>query len=554
MKKMFSSLATSLLVLGLLTSCGDKSTSNATTKAETKEATNKVLNVMFEVEIESLDPQIATDGTALELIANFTDGLKQMRADGSTTDALCAGETISDDGLTYTFKIREDAVWSNGEPVTADDFVFGWRRAADPKIASEYAYMLTDIGHVKNAYDVEAGKLPVEELGVKALDSKTLQVELEVPVSYFDSILYFPTFYPVNQAFYEKCGDKFGTSADTVLSNGAYILTDYQPAALNIKLEKNDKYYDADRVKLDGINYQVLKDSQQALMNYQSGELDLIKISGDQVDQVQGDPEFQTVASGFLWYICPNISGDADLGNLNMRLALTNAINRKSLVENVVKDGSEASYVAVPSGYAFNANGEDFTTSQTLYSEFCSDDKAKAVEYFNKAKAELGKDSFTFEFLVDDTVIQQNVAAVIKEQIESTLPGVKIDLHVEPKKQRLQDMRSGNYQLGLTRWGPDYADPMTYLELWIEGNANNWGNWSNPEYNSIISRCKTGDLCQNLEGRWAAMKEAEKYILSEAVIFPVYQQSDACMIKSNVKNVDFHAVALLRVYKDAVKE
>ena len=344
MKKMFKCAAlalTAAAVLGLA-SCGEKkNTSNA--------ASEKVLNVMVEVEVESLDPQQATDGTSFEVIAYFTDGLKQMAADGSTIDALCAEETISEDGLTYTFKIREDAYWSNGDPVTADDFVFGWQRAVDPAIASEYSYMLSDIGQVKNAAKIIAGELPVTELGIKAIDDKTLEVSLEVPVSFFDKILYFPTFYPVNRAFYESVGDSFATSASTVLSNGAFILTDYEPAAVSFKLVKNEKYYNASQIKLDGLNYQVLKDSQQALMAYQNGTLDIVKLSGDQVDQVSDDPEFLSVGAGYLWYISPMMRDVAELKNLNLRKAISFAIDRDSIVKNVVKDGSWAAYTGVPS-------------------------------------------------------------------------------------------------------------------------------------------------------------------------------------------------------------
>lgn len=521
---------------------------------KTAQANSSTLNAMIEVEVETLDPQTATDGTSFEVIADFTDGLKQMNADGSTTNALCSEETVSEDGLTYTFKIRNDANWSNGEPVTADDFVFGWQRAADPKLASEYAYMLSDIGQIKNAAAVEAGTLPLEELGVKALDSKTLQVQLEVPVSYFDKILYFPTFYPVNKAFFEKCGDKFATSADTVLSNGAFILTDYQPAAVSFKMVKNEKYYDASRITLSGINYQVIKDSQQALLSYRNGDLDIIKVAGDQVDQIKDDPEFLSVGAGYLWFISPMMEKVPALKNLNMRKALTYALDRESIVSHVVKDGSMASYTAVPNEFAYSDKGEDFTTKQLEFPELCNFDSAKALEYFNAAKAELKQDTFTYEMIVDDTEIQQNVAAVIKEELESTLPGLTINLRVEPKKQRVQDMQDGTFELVLTRWGPDYADPMTYLGMWITDNDNNYGLWSNKAYDDLIAKCTTGEYCQKPDERWSAMKEAEKIALQDAVIFPLYQQADATMVKANVKGIEFHAVALNRVFKDTVKE
>ncbi len=516
-------------------------------------ASKNVLNVMIEVEVASLDPQQATDGTSFEVIADFTDGLKQMNPDGSTANALCESETVSPDGLTYTFKIRKDAKWSNGDPVTADDFVYGWQRAVDPKIASEYSYMLSDIGQVKNAAEIIAGKLPVEELGAKAVDASTFEVQLEVPVSFFDKILYFPTFYPVNRNFVEKCGDTYATSAETVLSNGAFILSDYQPAAVSFSLKKNPEYYNADKIQIDGLNYQVLKDSQQTLLSYRNGDLDVIKLSGDQVDQVKDDGEFMTVGAGYLWYISPMMDKVPELKNLNLRMALTHALDREAIVKDVVKDGSLATYTAVPSQYAFNEKGEDFTLVQKEYPELCDDNAAKALEFYNKAKAQLGKTSFEFEMIVDDTVIQQNVAAVIKEQLESRLPGLTINLRVEPKKQRVLDMQEGNFQLALTRWGPDYADPMTYLGMWVTDNPNNYGFWSNPAYDALIKTCVTGEYASKPAERWATLKAAEKYVLQDAVIFPVYQQSDACMVKSNVKDVAFHAVALNRVFKDASK-
>lgn len=529
------------LTLGLV-SCGGNKT-----------AKSNVLNVMIEVEVASLDPQQAVDGTSFEVIANYTDGLKQMAGDGSTIDALCAEETVSSDGLTYTFKLRDDAFWANGDPVTADDFVFGWQRAVDPKVASEYSYMLSDIGQVKNAAKVIAGELPLDALGIKAVDEKTLEVQLEVPVSYFDSILYFPTFYPVNRKFYESVGDKFGTSADTVLSNGAFIMTDYQPAALAFSLKKNDKYWDAARVKLDGLNYQVLKDSQQSLMAYQNGSLDIVKLSGDQVDQVKDDPEFRSIGAGYLWYISPMLQKVDDLKNLNLRKALSYAVNRESIVKNVVKDGSMAAYTPVPAEFAYNAEGKDFITTQKEFPELCDSDLAKATEYYNAAKKELGKDSFTFEMIVDDTTVQQNVAAVVKEQLEKALPGLTVNLRVEPKKQRVFDMQDGNFEFALTRWGPDYADPMTYLGMWVTNNSNNYGLWSNPAYDALIESCVTGKYAQKPAERWETLKAAEKLVLEDAVIIPLYQQADACMVKSNVKGIEFHPVALNRVYKNTTK-
>ena len=564
-KKILALLLAAAMVLSLA-ACGS-SDSGATTAATTAAsgsdsvttdttaaaAGDKILNVMVEVEVESLDPQVATDGTSFEVIANYTDGLTQMDADGAAVPAIAESWDISDDGTVYTFHLRDDANWSNGDPVTADDFIFAWQRAVDPALASEYSYMLSDIGQIKNAAAIIAGEKDKSELGVKALDSKTLEVTLEVPVSYFLSLMYFPTFYPVNEAFYNTCADTFGTSPDTVLSNGAFILTDYQPAATAFELAKNPDYYDADSISLDGLAYQVIKDSQQALMSYQTGALDMTLLNGEQVDQVKDDPEFTSVGAGYLWYISPNVNGVPDLANLNLRKAMTFALDRDAITGDVLKDGSTPAYTAVPAQFATGPDGSDFSADQTKFADSCAYDPDKAKEFYEAAKAELGKDSFTFDMIVDADDAPQKVAQVVKEQLETTLEGLTVNLTVEPKKQRVQDMQDGTFELGLTRWGPDYADPMTYLGMWVTGNSNNYGLWSDADYDAIIDECTTGDLCTDPEGRWAALYEAEQIVLEQAVIFPLYGQCNAEMISSAVKGVEHHPCALNRVYKNTTK-
>ncbi len=159
----------------------------------------------------------------------------------------------------------------------------------------------------------------------------------------------------------------------------------------------------------------------------------------------------------------------------------------------------------------------------------------------------------SLEMVVDADDAPQKVATVLQEQLQNTLPGLTITIKVEPKKQRVQDMQDGNFQLGLTRWGPDYADPMTYLGMWVTNNSNNYGLWSNADYDAIIAECTTGDLATDASGRWAKLYDAEQIVMDEAVIFPLYTQCNAEMMKSNVTGVEYHPVALNRVYKDTVK-
>ncbi|MBE5828943.1 MAG: peptide ABC transporter substrate-binding protein [Butyrivibrio sp.] len=526
---------------------------DATAAEATGEGSGEDLNVMLETPVESLDPQQATDGTSFEVIADYTDGLMQMDADGQAVNAIAESVDVSDDGLTYTFHLRADANWSNGEPVTANDFVFAWQRAVDPEIASEYSYMLSDIGQIVNAQEIIDGAKDKTELGVTAVDDKTLEVKLNVPVSYFLSLMYFPTFYPVNQAFYESVGDTFATSPETTLSNGAFVLDDYQPAATAIHLTKNADYYNADSVKLAGLNYQVIQDSQQALMSYQNGDLDTTLVNGEQVDQVKDDPAFQAIGAGYMWYISPNIQDVKELANLNIRYAITMALNREAITTDVLKDGSAPTFTAVPMDFAAGPDGSDFSADQTKFSDVCKYDAAAAADYWAKGLEELGITELTLTMIHDADDAPIKVAQVVKEQLETTLPGLTVELQQMPKKERVQRMQEGEFELGLTRWGPDYADPMTYLGMWVTNNSNNYGFWSNADYDKIIDECTTGETAMDATARWAALYDAEKIVMDEAVIFPLYTQCNAELISTDVSGIEFHPVALNRVYKNAVK-
>ncbi|MDO4266332.1 MAG: peptide ABC transporter substrate-binding protein [Eubacteriales bacterium] len=516
-------------------------------------AGDKVLNVHLDVEVASLDYQQATDGTSFEVTAATVEGLFSVDADGNPSPAMAESEEVSEDGLTRTFKIRENANWSNGDPVTAQDFVFAWQRAVDPALASEYAFII-GIAGVKNAEAIAAGEMPVDQLGVKALDDKTLEVSLDVPVAFFDSLMNFPTFYPVNQAFYESCGDQYASTPDTLLANGPYKIVSYEPAATTIEMVKNENYWDADAVKLDGLKFQVIKETQQALLSYQSGDLDIAKIAGEQVEQYQNDPEYKPVQMGYLWYLSPNQTV-AGLENENLRKAIALSYDKEAVVKNVTKDGSLVANYAVPVGLATGPDGTDFRDDPSgERNQYLATDKAKAAEYFEQAKAELGQDTFEYTMIVEDTESAINVAQFLQQEIQTTLPGVTINIQQMPKKERVERMQTGDFEIGLTRWGPDYADPMTYLDMWTTDSPNNYGHWSNPDYDAMIENCKKGELAADPEARWEELKAAEKIVMDAAVIFPIYQKCDATLVKSNVSGIEFHSVGINRVYKNADKQ
>ena len=545
--KRLLTLAIAMALSVSLVACGGKKGTSDNSNGNTTTATSNTLKVQLDVEVASMDPQIAVDEASFGVISAVTEGLYSIDKDGKPILAMAEDVQKSEDGLNYTFTLK-DAKWSNGTAVTANDFVFAWRRLVNPDTASEYAF-IAGIAGIKNADEIAAGEKSIEELGVTAKDDKTLVVELSTPVTFFESLMAFPSFLPVNEAFYTEAGDNFATTVDTILANGPYKVSAYEPAATTIELVKNDTYWDADAVKLDGIKFQVIKEAQQAMLAYQNGDLDIATLAGEQVDQFKEDPEFTNIMEGYLWFISPNLEVPG-IENQNLRKALALSYDKEAIVNNILKDGSVVADFAVPKLLATGPDGKDFRETADTY---FTTDKEKALEYFNLAKTELGKETFTYSMLVEDTEASQNVAQFIQAEIQATLPGVTINLEVMPKKNRVERMQEGDFEFVLTRWGPDYADPMTYLDMWSTGNSNNYGLWSNAEYDEIITSAKSGKLALDPEARWEELKRAEYIAMEDAVILPVYQKGSAVMIKSNVENVEFHSVGVSRIYKNVVK-
>lgn len=527
-------------------------------------AEERYLGVMLSTNVMSLDTNLATDGESFEVIADCIDGLMQMDADGAAIPAIAESYDLSEDGKTYTFHLR-DAKWQNGDPVTANDFVFAWRRICQE--AGEYAYLFdTSVGCVKNADAIIYEGADPTTLGVSAPDEKTFVVELEVPVSFFPSLMYFPTFYPINEAFYNSCeAGTYGTSPETFLSNGAFVLESYTPGTANLSIKKNLDYWDADRVKLAGIKYQVVGSSDNALTAFKTGALDVVTISGNQVASAQKDAKLaenlKVTGAGYLWYLTfsqtENNAEGGKLANANLRLAISNSIDREALVEDYVMDGSLDTYTAVPPQFAASATtGEDFSADQEMFADVCGYNPEKALEYYNAAIEELGTDTFTFTMIYGNNEGDEvaKVAQAIKSQVEENLPGLTINLQPMTKAERIDKMQNDNYDVALTRWGPDYADPMTYMGMWITDNSNNYGFWSNEAYDKLIADCTTGAYISDYDARWAALYEAEALVMNEAVIAPLYTKANANLITAGANGIEFHPVALNRVYKNATIE
>lgn len=536
MKRNLLSFLLVTLFTFMLTACGGK---------EENAKKGKYLRLAKDVELSSMDQHVATDGLAFETIAATIEGLYNLDAAGSIVPGIAVSHEMSADGLVYTFKLRENAKWSNGDQVTAKDFVFSWRRLVDPATASEYNF-IAGIAGLKNADKIVSGELAKEELGVKAIDDLTLEVTLERPTPYFLSLTAFVTFFPLNEKFVMEKGDQYALEPQNLLANGPYKMTEWKKG-YGFKLEKNEDYYDKDNVNVDGLDFRVIKDNQTAALKFESGELDVVKLSAELVEKYEDNPAFKNISSGYLWYMAFNNETKL-FANEDARKAVAHAVNKDYIAKQILNDGSFAADFIVPKGLATGPDGKDFRQSAGTYLEY---DKAKALEYWNKAKSKLNAEELNVEILFDDFETVKKMAEFIQAELETNLPGLKVTLKAQPKKNRLALMREGNYQLGLTRWGPDYADPLTYLELFLEGSSMNYPRYLSAKYDELVYDSSRGKLASNPEGRWEAMVEAERLLLQEdAGVGPLYQRGYAFLMNEKVSGVEDHAVGTPFIYKN----
>lgn len=530
MKKL-KGLLISLLVLCLVAGCGGSKDTPAGAEGQ---ADAKVLTVATTTDIQSMDYHLATDGTSFIAIANMVVGLTEIDANNQVQPEIAKKWDVSEDGTEYTFYLDEAAVWANGTPVTAKDFVFGWDRLGAEETASEYSFILDTVG--MESYE--------------AVDDYTLNVKLKAPCDFFLGLLAFPSFFPLNEEFYIAQGDQYALSVDNLLANGPYVMTEWV-AGNSFGYKKNDTYFKKDQVKLDSLQFKVLKDTQSAMIGFESNEVDVVQLSGELVDAYKDRPEFVNRLTGYLWYLSLNFTKDV-INNDNLRKALSLSIDREKVAKNVLKDGSIAAAGIIPYGLATGPDGKDFRDSTEVLTKT---DYALAKEYWETAKTELGVETLELELLFEDTEASKSVAEFIKSEIETALPGLTINLKSQTKKARLQLMTNQEYEVALTRWGPDYADPQTYLDLFPSWNtSNNSGLYNSSEYDALVKEAFQGASSSDSSARWELMKQAEKVLVGDDTgIIPVYQNGGAMMIATNVSGIEFHSVSI-DSYKRATKD
>lgn len=440
-----------------------------------------VLNRGNSADPESLDPHKTSTVYEANILRDLFMGLTVQNAKAEVEPGAAESWTVSDDGKVYTFKLRKDGMWSDGSPVTANDFVFAWQRVVDPATAAEYAYMLAP---VVNAEDITAGKKKPAELGVKAVDDHTFEVTLNSPTPYFLEMLTHQATYPVSKANVEAKGADF-VKPGNLVSNGAYMLAEFVPND-HIKAVKNPKFYDAANVKIDVVNFIPTEDRSTAMKRLEAGELDtnddipteqLKELRAKFGDQVRIGPQL-----GTYYYVFKLKKAPWD--NPKLRHAISEAIDRDYLAEKVWSNTMVPAYSLVPPGISgYNVAKLPYADKDQLDRE----DDAK------KILAELGygpDKPLKMEIRYNTSENHKNTAVAIQEQLKPL--GIEVTLLNTDTKTHYGFLEQhGDFDIARGGWVADYKDPGNFLDLCKTGAGNNYGEYSNPEYDKLLAEAAT---------------------------------------------------------------
>ncbi|TDM07515.1 peptide ABC transporter substrate-binding protein [Macrococcus lamae] len=529
MKKINWLLVPVLTVSTVLSACSGGGAGNDNKDTKGSSDSKQVLNLISSSDIPSMNSALATDMVSFQVYEDVFEGLYKLDKDSQPVPALAEGDPEkSKDGKTWTIKLRDNAKWSNGDPVTAGDFVYAWRNVVDKNTGSEYAFIMYDI---KNAEDINTGKKDPKELGVKAIDDHTLEIQLENEQPYFQGLLAFGTFMPKNEKVAKEKGDKYGVGADNAVYNGPFEMTEWNTEE-NFKLEKNDDYWNKDEVKLDEINYRVTKDVQTGLNLYETGKVDSVGVSAESVDKYKNDKDFKTELTAAIQFMRVQHDGKKELQNADLRLALAKSLDKESYVKNNVNNGAVATNQLTPKDVYKGPDGKDF--SEIAGGDELSYDVDAAKEHWKKAKEALGKDKIELEFLTTDLDTAKKDAEYFKEQWESNLDGLTIKIKQTPFKQKLALEAKGDYDIAYGNWFPDYADPMTFMDLFWSKQTNT--GYDDPAYDQMIEDAK-GPLLPDPQKRWDTLGEASTMLLKEAHVIPIIQRGNAYLEKPYVKDI-----------------
>lgn len=528
----------SLLMLTLVFSLILSGCNFSSSSGDSDGGSGGVLNITEPADIPTLDSTKAHDGIAFTVLNNVNEGLYRQDENNLPIKALATEHEENDDKTVHTFTLR-DANWSNGEPVTAQDFEYAWKRVM--KEASPYGFMFVTAG-IKNAEAILNEEKDAEELGIKALDEKTLEVTLESANPLFLTLLTFPTFLPQNQEYVEEQGDQYALEFDKILYNGPFKLIEWTHEQ-GWKYEKNEDYWDADAVKLDKINVYVVKDPSTGTNLYETEKVDRVELSSALVDEYKDDENFETMKESGLVFLRFNHNHPV-LGNKDVRRAVNMVIDKKSLTDVILKDGSSPLNGVVPGGFYNSPENEDF---RELNGDFNTGTIEEAQALWEKGLSEVGETEVTVSINIADSDDHKKVAEYIQAQLVDNLPGFKMEIKAVPFAQRLEIEKAIEYDMSLSSWGPDYSDPMTYLDMWLKDGSANRMDYHNPKLDALVAEARVET---DLSKRYQMMLDIEKILLEEdAAIAPLYQEGESILIRSKINDLLVHPTGAEFSYK-----
>jgi len=516
-----------------LAACGSKSSSSSS-------SSKQVANWTESAELPTMDLSKSTDVVSSDMLNNTNEGLYRIGKNGSITPGIAKATKVSNGGKTYTFTLRKNAKWSNGDKVTAKDFVYGWQRTVDPKTASQYAYLYSGI---KNADQIANGKKAVSTLGIKADGDYKLTVTLDKPIAYFKKLMGFVNFFPQSESAVKKYGSKYGTTSADMVYNGPYKMTGWKGTNLTWSLKKNNNYWDKKNVKMSAINYQVVKDPSTGLNLFNSNKVDYTTLSSTQVKNYKTNKDYLVRKTASTFYVEFNRDDSNKtlakaFKNKKIRQAMSLAINRKEFVKNTLGDGSTVSKGYVSQDLAKNPKtGKDFTSDAYVASSV-EYDQAKAKQLFKEGMKEIGETKLSVKLLSDDTDGAKKTTEYIQGAWEK-LPGMSVTNQNVPFKTRLARSQAGNFDTVISAWNADFTDPISFLSLFTSSNSYNNGKYNSPAYDSAITKAEGSDS-NDTSARWSDMVSAEKQLMNDQGVIPIYQQAAATLTRTKFKGIIYN--------------
>ncbi|CAD2072360.1 peptide ABC transporter substrate-binding protein [Phocicoccus pinnipedialis] len=516
-----------LLVSGIVLAACNFGGGGDADKSEDGEAM-KELNVSITSDPPAFHPALATDTTSGAILASAFEGLTRLDAKGEPTEGMAEKVEVSEDGKTYTYTLR-DAKWSNGDSVIAEDFVYAWKWALDPENAADYAYQLY---YIVGAEEYNNGEGSADDVGVKALDEKTLEVTLVNPTPFFDELTAFYTYFPVNSKLAEENPDWYkDPSGDDFVGNGPFNLDEFASAD-HITLSKNDNYWDKDNVALDKVNISMIESEATALKEYQAGNLDYLgapfnTIDLNALDGFKEDGTLNVSDQAGTYMIVFNTKDDI-LGNKNIREALTTAIDRDGLIENVTKGEQKPGSGLVPLTMTGFEEPADYFKSNDI-------DAAKAA--LDKGLEELGLDKpsdLKIKLSYNTSEAHAAIMQFIQQGWAKNL-GIDVSLDNSEWQVYLEQLDAGEYQAGRYGWVGDFNDPINFLEIFKRDGGNNQTGWTNKEYTDLLNQAATET---DEAARTQNLKDAEEIFMKDFPIAPIYFYTNLSVKQDGVKNME----------------